>query len=110
MNSISGRGVMTMPGGVDGGMADLALELLGDGQKSWAILVFLSRSSWSWGIFPEARVRSSTSGPRGDHLGDPVHLGKRHLERPADVPDGRPGGHGPEGDDLADVFLAVLVR
>ena len=43
-----------------------------------------------------------------DHLGDPVHLGQRHLEHPADVADGRPGGHRPEGDDLGDVFLAVL--
>ena len=45
----------------------------------------------------------------GDHLGDAVDLGQGHLEDAADVADGRPGGHGPEGDDLADVLLAVLL-
>ena len=46
----------------------------------------------------------------GDHLGDLVHFGQGDLQDPADVADGRPGGHRPEGDDLADVVLAVLSR
>ena len=45
----------------------------------------------------------------GDHLGDPVHLAVGHIQGPAHIPDDRPGLHLPEGDDLGDMVLPVLL-
>ncbi len=77
---------------------------------SWAILAFFSRSSRSSGTVSDRGLEGRVRAEGRDHLGDPVDLGERDLEDPADVPDGGPGGHRPEGDDLADVLLAVLLR
>ena len=66
-----------------------------------------SRSALSSGTLLRA-VGDGRVDREGDHLGDAVDLGQRHFEDAADVADGAPGGHGPEGDDLADVLLAVL--
>ena len=92
--------------GVDGGVADLALDLLGDGQELGDLGVPVAQRPQLGDALQgvgDRRVRHE-----GDHLGDPVDLGERHLEDAADVADGAAGGHGPEGDDLADVLLAVL--
>jgi len=41
-------------------------------------------------------------------LGDAVHIGIVYLENPSDIADDGPRCHGAEGDDLADVVVAVL--
>ena len=46
----------------------------------------------------------------GDQLGDAVHFRIGHLHHASDVADGGLRPHGAEGDDLADVVLAVLVH
>src|SRR5699024_125038 len=46
--------------------------------------------------------------PPGDLLGQGVHLRVGDVEHPAHVPDGGPGGHSAEGDDLGHVVGAVL--
>jgi hypothetical protein len=74
---------------------------------SWAILVFFSWRSRSSGT---RRVQGRILADGGDELGDAVDLGEWDLEDAADVPDGTPGGHRPERDDLADVVLAVFFR
>ena len=45
----------------------------------------------------------------GNHLGDGVHLGVGHAQHPAHVTDGGAGGHGPEGDDLSHMVVAVFL-
>ncbi len=45
-----------------------------------------------------------------DRLGDPVALAVGHPDDPGDVPDGGPGEHRAEGDDLGHVIRAVLAR
>ena len=46
----------------------------------------------------------------GDHLGDAVHVGVRHVHGAAHVFDRGLRGHGAEGDDLRDIFPPVLAR
>ena len=41
-------------------------------------------------------------------LGHHVHLGIGHVQGAAHVPDGAPGGHGAESDDLGHMVVAVL--
>ena len=94
-------------GGVDRGVADLALDPLGDSQELGDLGVAVAkRLELGHGL---ERVGDGRVEGEGDHLGDAVDLGQGHLEDAADVADGPPGGHGPEGDDLADVLLAVLL-
>ncbi len=49
-------------------------------------------------------------GVEGDLLSDGVHLSVREAQRPAHVPDGRPGLQGTEGDDLAYPVRAIFLR
>ncbi len=46
--------------------------------------------------------------PAGHLLGHRVHVRVGHVQHPAHVPDGGPGGHGAEGDDLGHPVAAVL--
>ena len=43
-------------------------------------------------------------------FGDLVHIGERHVERPARVADHSLSPHGAKGDDLADILAAVSFR
>src|ERR1035437_2865989 len=45
---------------------------------------------------------------RRDQLGKAVDIGEGDVEDPADVADGGPGRHRPEGDDLGHPVLSVL--
>ena len=47
---------------------------------------------------------------RGNELGDGVNLSERHADDSADIADDGFGAHGPEGDDLTGIGLAVLVH
>ena len=49
------------------------------------------------------------AGPGGHLLGDHVHVGVGDVHHPAHVPDGVPGGHGAEGDDVGHVVVPVLL-
>ena len=53
--------------------------------------------------------RLRRAGGVGDQLGDAVGLGERQLEHAAHVADGRLRLHRPEGDDLRDRLVAVLL-
>ena len=81
-------------GGVD--------ELFGGGVFVVGVLELLGQ--------PQSILQSDVQRPRaaGDQLGQGVHLAVGHPHHPANVPDGAPGGHGAEGDDLGHVVLAVL--
>ena len=46
----------------------------------------------------------------GHQLGHHIRLRVGEVQRPANVPDGAPGGHGAEGDDLGDVIRAVFLH
>ena len=46
--------------------------------------------------------------PGGHQLGHGIRFGIGHVQHPAHVPDGGPGGHGAEGDDLGHMVVAVL--
>ena len=48
------------------------------------------------------------AGARGHQLGHGVHLGIGHVQGATHIPDGAPGGHGAEGDDLGHMVIAVL--
>ena len=69
------------PGRVDGGVADLAFDLLGEGQQMGDLRLFLSRSSRRAGTSFRALVeRHLLARGEGDHLGDLVHLGQGHFQ------------------------------
>ena len=59
---------------------------------------------------PQGLVQGDVQGPgtAGDLLGDHIHLGVGHVQHPPHIPDGAPGGHGAEGDDLGHPVVAVL--
>ena len=38
-----------------------------------------------------------------------IHVGIGYVQRPAHIPDGAPGGHGAEGDDLGHVVGTVFI-
>ena len=93
-------------GGMGGGVAGHALELPGEVDDALDPRV---------GVVLAAQVGADLEGllepdPQlvGDGLGDPVDVAIAVAEDPADVPDGGPGEHRPEGDDLGDMVLAVL--
>ena len=54
------------------------------------------------------RLGDGDANRRRHHLGHAVHFAVGQVECPADVLDGSPGGHGVEGNDLRDLFPAVL--
>ena len=45
---------------------------------------------------------------RWHQLSHHIHLGIGHVQRPAHIPNGGPGCHGAEGDDLGHMVVAVL--
>ena len=59
---------------------------------------------------PQGVVQGNVQRPRpaGHLLGHQVHLGVGHVQHPPHVPDGGPGGHGPEGDDLGHPVVSIL--
>ena len=79
-------------------------------EMSWAIFGVLIAQVLELRDLLDGRFQGGVRPEGRDELGDPVHFGERDLEDAADVPDGGPGGHRPEGDDLADVLLAVFLR
>ncbi len=98
------------PGGVGGGVPGHPLdghggvdELFGVGVLVVGVLQLLGQ--------PQGVLQGDVQRPRtaGDQLGQGVHLAVGHAQHPAHVPDGAPGGHGAEGDDLGHVVLAVLL-
>ena len=53
-------------------------------------------------------LQGDMQAPAGHLLGHGVHLGIGHVQHPAHIPDGGPGRHGAEGDDLGHMVVAVL--
>ena len=54
------------------------------------------------------RVVQGDVRPGGHQLGHGIRFGVGHVQHPAHVPDGGPGGHGAEGDDLGHMVVAVF--
>ena len=98
------------PGGVGGGVAGHPLNGLGGVDEAVNPLVPLVQLPQGLGQL-EGLVQGDVEVARaaGHLLGHRVHLGIGDVQGPAHVPDGRPGRHGPEGDDLGYVVGAVLV-
>ena len=96
------------PGGVGAGVAGHSLQ--GQG-------VFVQPADAGVAGHHVFKVRAHVQGlfqghpqVHGDGLGDYVGLLVAVAQHPAHVPDDAAGGHGAEGDDLADVVLPVLFR
>ena len=108
MISVSGSRLMTMPGGVGGGVARHPLQLLRDADELVDPIV------------PRHELAQLRAGLDGaverdvqlvrDRLGDPIGLGVGEAHGAADVADGRLRAERPEGDDLRHPVVAVLAR
>ena len=64
-------------------------------------------------LFPQLRIHGQrlVDGDiqlGGDHFGNDIHLGVRHIQHTSHIPDGVAGSHGTEGDDLHHPVLPVL--
>ncbi len=94
--------------GMGGCMAGQSLQGTGYLQEFFARAPALLQAS-QFGLVPNGIIETD---PRafGHQLGDAVHLSQGDIEAAAHIPNDPPGLHGPERDDLADVFLAVFFR
>ena len=99
---------MTTAGGVGGGVAGHPLQRLGGVDELFLTVGSRSRTSPAECLDRARGVFRVMCRAVGHLLGDDVHLGVGHVQRPAHVPDGGPGGHGAEGDDLGHMVIAVL--
>src|ERR1035441_2469544 len=94
------------PGGVLRGVAGDALEAARDvddaASPGLALIEVVQVTRLG-----EGTVQGDPDGRR-DQLGQPVDIGERDVEHPADITDGGPCGHRPEGDDLGHPVLTVL--
>ncbi len=96
-------------GGVGGGVAGHPLQGPGSVDELFYLLVGLI-------LLPQGLAQAQSivqgdvegAGPGGHLLGDHVHVGIGHVHHPAHVPDGVPGSHGAEGDDVGHVVVPVL--
>ena len=102
-------------GGVAAGMAGHALQLLGRvhqlAHARVALVLLLQVGRVELVVVVEnVDDLGRLAGDGRDEPGDGVHLRQGHVEGAADVADGRPRAQRPEGDDLGDLVLAVLLH
>ncbi len=96
-------------GGVGGGVAGHSLQGLGGIDELFYPLVPIVEIPQGLAQL-QGVVQGDVQVPRpaGHLLGHRVHVRVGHVQHPAHVPDGGPGGHGAEGDDLGHPVAAVL--
>ena len=93
-------------GGVGGGMAGHTLQGPGGVDELMDFGVSLIQVRQLLGQLQ--RVVQGDVRPGRHQLGHGIRFGIRHVQHPAHVPDGGPGGHGAEGDDLGHMVIAIL--
>jgi hypothetical protein len=95
--------------GVGGGVAVKALELLGVAEAAPDHLLGAHRLAQAGLVGEGLGDGDGLHALHRDHLGEAVHLPVGHLEHAAHVPHGGLGQERAEGDDLADLVLAVAL-
>ena len=93
-------------GGVGGGMAGHTLQGPGGVDELVDSGVSLVQVRQLFGQLQS--VLQGDMGPGRHQLGHGIRFGVGHVQHPAHVPDGGPGGHGAEGDDLGHMVVAIL--